>query len=115
MRISHWSSDVWSSDLEAHRPDVSHVLSAARAIAPVLVPGNLVILESTSPVGTTEKVAAEIAALRPAPKVPGTSTGAADLFIAHCPEWVLLGRLLVQPVDHARRIGGKYREAEGGG
>src|SRR3546814_1162185 len=42
---------------EEHRPDISHVLSAARAIAPVLAPGNLVILESTSPVGTTEKVA----------------------------------------------------------
>ena len=62
---------------EEHRPDISHVLAAARAIAPKLEPGNLVILESTSPVGTTEKVAELIAALRPDLKVPGASTGAA--------------------------------------
>lgn len=50
---------------DEHRPDISHVLSAARAIAPQLVPGNLVILESTSPVGTTEKVAALLASCAP--------------------------------------------------
>src|SRR3546814_1013456 len=71
-----------------------------------MVPGNLVILESTSPVGTTEKVAAEIAALRPDLKVPGTCTGAADIFIAHCPERVLPGRILVELVDNDRCIGG---------
>src|SRR3546814_9522731 len=91
---------------EEHRPDISHVLSAARAIAPVLAPGNLVILESTSPVGTTEKVAAQIAELRPDLKVPGACTGAADIFIAHCPERVLPGRILVEMVDNDRCIGG---------
>src|SRR3546814_2737523 len=69
-------------------------------------PGNLVILESTSPVGTTEKVAAQIAELRPDLKVPGACTGAADIFIAHCPERVLPGRILVELVDNDRCIGG---------
>lgn len=89
-----------------HRPDISHVLSAARAIAPVLVTGNLVILESTSPVGTTEQVAALLAQLRPDLKVPGHCTGAADIFVAYCPERVLPGRILVELVDNDRCIGG---------
>lgn len=63
----------------AHRPDVSYVMAAARAIAPVLVPGNLVILESTSPVGTTEQLAELLAELRPDLKVPGHCAGAADI------------------------------------
>nr|WP_236659694.1 UDP-N-acetyl-D-mannosamine dehydrogenase [Sphingopyxis lutea] len=91
---------------DEHRPDTSHVLAAARAIAPVLVPGNLVILESTSPVGTTETVAALLAELRPDLKVPGTCAGAADIFIAYCPERVLPGRILVELVDNDRCIGG---------
>jgi UDP-N-acetyl-D-mannosaminuronic acid dehydrogenase len=91
---------------EEHRPDIHHVLSAARAVAPVLEPGNLVILESTSPVGTTEAMAGLIAELRPDLKVPGTCTGAADIFIAHCPERVLPGRILVELVDNDRCIGG---------
>ena len=89
-----------------HRPDISHVLAAARAIAPVLVAGNLVILESTSPVGTTEQVAALLAELRPDLKVPGHCAGAADIFVAYCPERVLPGRILVELVDNDRCIGG---------
>jgi UDP-N-acetyl-D-mannosaminuronic acid dehydrogenase len=89
-----------------HRPDISYVLDAARAIAPVLVAGNLVILESTSPVGTTEKVADLIADLRPDLRVPGRCSGAADIFIAYCPERVLPGRILVELVDNDRCIGG---------
>ncbi|MEH3035044.1 MAG: UDP-N-acetyl-D-mannosamine dehydrogenase [Sphingomonas adhaesiva] len=89
-----------------HRPDVSHVLAAARTIAPVLKRGDLVILESTSPVGTTEQVAATIAALRPDLSVPGRGTGAADLFIAYCPERVLPGRILIELIDNDRVIGG---------
>src|SRR3546814_5924742 len=81
---------------EEHRPDIGHVLSAARAIAPQLQVGNLVILESTSPVGTTEKVAALLAELRPDLKVPGACAGAADIFVAYCPERVLPGRILVE-------------------
>lgn len=89
-----------------HRPDISHVLAAARAIAPVLAAGNLVILESTSPVGTTEQVAALLADLRPDLKVPGHCAGAADVFVAYCPERVLPGRILVELVDNDRCIGG---------
>ena len=89
-----------------HRPDVSYVLAAARAIAPKLVAGNLVILESTSPVGTTEQVAALLADLRRDLKVPGHCAGAADIFVAYCPERVLPGRILVELVDNDRCIGG---------
>jgi UDP-N-acetyl-D-mannosaminuronic acid dehydrogenase len=89
-----------------HQPDISYVLDAARTIAPVLEAGNLVILESTSPVGTTEQVAALIAELRPDLKVPGQSEGSADLCIAYCPERVLPGRILIELVDNDRVIGG---------
>ena len=91
---------------EEHRPDIGHVLSAARAIAPKLQAGNLVILESTSPIGTTEKVAALLAELRPDLNVPGACSGAADIFVAYCPERVLPGRILVELVDNDRCIGG---------
>ena len=90
-----------------HQPDVSYVLAAARTIAPVLKKGDLVILESTSPVGTTEQVAGLIAQLRPDLSVPGRGgTGAADLFIAYCPERVLPGRILIELIDNDRVIGG---------
>jgi UDP-N-acetyl-D-mannosaminuronic acid dehydrogenase len=91
---------------EDRQPDVSYVLSAARAIAPVLKAGDLVILESTSPVGTTEQVAALIAEARPDLKVPGHCGGTPDITIAYCPERVLPGRILVELVDNDRVIGG---------
>ena len=91
---------------DEHRPDISYVLDAARGIAKVLQPGNLVILESTSPVGTTENVAELLAAARPDLKVPGRCTGTPDIFIAYCPERVLPGRILVELVDNDRCIGG---------
>ncbi len=89
-----------------YRPDIGHVLNAAKAIAKVLEPGNLVILESTSPVGTTEKVAALLAKERPDLKIPGRCTGTPDIFVAYCPERVLPGRILVELVDNDRCIGG---------
>jgi UDP-N-acetyl-D-mannosaminuronic acid dehydrogenase len=91
---------------EDHAPDISYVLSAAQTIAPVLKAGDLVILESTSPVGTTEQVAALIAAARPDLKVPGHCTGTPDLYISYCPERVLPGRILIELVDNDRVIGG---------
>jgi UDP-N-acetyl-D-mannosaminuronic acid dehydrogenase len=91
---------------DEHRPDISYVLDAARGIAKVLQPGNLVILESTSPVGTTEKVAELLAAERPDLRIPGRCTGTPDIFIAYCPERVLPGRILVELVDNDRCIGG---------
>ncbi len=89
-----------------HVPDVSYVLAAARTIAPVLKAGDLIVLESTSPVGTTEQVRDAIAALRPDLKMPHAGNGAADVAIAYCPERVLPGRILVELINNDRCIGG---------
>ena len=89
-----------------HAPDVRHVLDAARSIAPVLKPGDLIVLESTSPVGTTDQVRDIIEALRPDLKFPHAGNGAADIAIAYCPERVLPGRILVELIDNDRCIGG---------
>jgi UDP-N-acetyl-D-mannosaminuronic acid dehydrogenase len=89
-----------------HAPDIGYVLQAATSIATVLKAGDVVILESTSPVGTTEKVAELLAQLRPDLKVPGQSSGSADIAIAYCPERVLPGRILVELIDNDRVIGG---------
>ncbi len=91
---------------EDNAPDISHVLAAARAIAPVLTPGNVVILESTSPVGTTEAMRDLLAGLRPDLRMPVAGNGAADIAIAYCPERVLPGRILVELIDNDRCIGG---------
>ena len=87
-------------------PDLSYVMAATRAIAPVLQPGNLVVLESTSPVGTTEQMRDLLAELRPDLRVPGTAVGAADLAIAYCPERVLPGRILAELISNDRVVGG---------
>jgi UDP-N-acetyl-D-mannosaminuronic acid dehydrogenase len=89
-----------------HAPDVRHVLTAARSIAPVLKAGDVVILESTSPVGTTDQVRDALEALRPDLKFPHAGNGAADVAIAYCPERVLPGRILVELIDNDRCIGG---------
>ncbi|MEQ1547807.1 MAG: UDP-N-acetyl-D-mannosamine dehydrogenase [Chakrabartia sp.] len=90
----------------ANAPDISYVLQAARTVAAVLRPGNLVILESTSPVGTTEEICAAIAAIRPDLKVPGQTSDVPDIFVAYCPERVLPGRILIELVNNDRCIGG---------
>ncbi|KQT32001.1 UDP-N-acetyl-D-mannosaminuronic acid dehydrogenase [Sphingomonas sp. Leaf412] len=87
-----------------HAPDVGYVLKAATAIATVLKAGDTVILESTSPVGTTEQVRDFLAQLRPDLKLPGA--GGHDVAIAYCPERVLPGRILVELIDNDRVIGG---------
>jgi UDP-N-acetyl-D-mannosaminuronic acid dehydrogenase len=89
-----------------HAPDIGYVLQAATTIATVLKAGDVVILESTSPVGTTEKVAELLSQLRPDLKVPGHSSGSADIAIAYCPERVLPGRILVELIENDRVIGG---------
>jgi len=89
-----------------HVPDIGYVLKAATAVATVLKAGDTVILESTSPVGTTEQVRDFIADLRPDLKVPGRAGGNADVAIAYCPERVLPGRILVELIDNDRVIGG---------
>ena len=89
-----------------HAPDVSYVLTAARSVAPVLKVGDVVILESTSPVGTTEQIRDLIAELRPDLKVPGLCTGTPDISVAYCPERVLPGRILHELTENDRSIGG---------
>ena len=80
------------------QPNIDYVLAAARAIAQVLRPGNLVLLESTSPVGTTEEVARVIA--------EASGLDSAQLHIAYCPERVLPGRILQELISNDRVIGG---------
>lgn len=96
---------------EDHKPDLSYIEAAALSIAPVLKKGNLVILESTSPVGTTEKLADWLAAARPDLSFPQQSAETADIQIAYCPERVLPGRVVHELVDNDRVIGGMTRTA----
>jgi UDP-N-acetyl-D-mannosaminuronic acid dehydrogenase len=95
---------------EHAQPDISYVEDAGRAVAPVLRPGNLVILESTSPVGTTERMAAVMAELRPDLTFPHSRGEMADVQVAHCPERVLPGRILEEVVNNPRVIGGMTRK-----
>lgn len=96
---------------EGHKPDVSYIKAAAEAIAPVLTKGNLVILESTSPVGTTEKLAEWLAAARPDLSFPQQKQESADIQIAYCPERVLPGKVVHELVSNDRVIGGMTRTA----
>lgn len=85
--------------MDGKQPDLSYVEAATRGLAEVLEPGNLVILESTSPVGTTERVAEWIAEARP-------DLGPGAVHVAHCPERVLPGRIIQELVENDRVVGG---------
>ena len=89
-----------------HAADLSYIEAAARNIAPVLEKGNLVILESTSPVGATETMAGWLAAARPDLSFPQQAGEQADVNIAYCPERVLPGHVLRELVANDRVIGG---------
>ena len=89
-----------------HQPDLSYIESAAKSIAHVLKPGDLVILESTSPVGTTEQMADWLAQARPDLTFPQTYGEESDIRIAHCPERVLPGHVVRELVENDRVIGG---------
>lgn len=89
-----------------HEPDLSYIESASKSIAPVLKKGDLVILESTSPVGATEQMAAWLAEARPDLSFPQTHGENSDIRIAHCPERVLPGHVLRELVQNDRVIGG---------
>ena len=88
------------------QPDVSFIQKAVATIAPQLKKGDLVVLESTSPVGTTERIRDWIAQLRSDLVVPEADRDEADIHIAHCPERVLPGSVLRELVDNDRIIGG---------
>lgn len=84
---------------DGKKPDLSHVEKATLSICPFVKPGNLVILESTSPVGTTDEVVARILSEH------GHNVGT-EVFVAHCPERVLPGRILVELIENDRVVGG---------
>lgn len=89
-----------------YKADLSYIESAAKTIAPVLEKGNLVVLESTSPVGATEEMAKWLAEARPDLSFPHQNTSNPDINIAHCPERVLPGHVLRELVENDRVIGG---------
>jgi UDP-N-acetyl-D-mannosaminuronic acid dehydrogenase len=96
-----------------HVPDLTYVKTAVESIAPLLAAGNLVILESTSPVGTTEKISRWLNVLRPDLNIPETDIGVTvddapneQVYIAHCPERVLPGQIIKELVENDRVIGG---------
>lgn len=89
-----------------HRPDMHAVESALRQIAPVLRPGDMVVIESTSPVGTTEWAAGVLKAARPDLTNPLEAPEASDLLLAYCPERILPGQTLRELIDNARIVGG---------
>ncbi len=91
---------------ENYEPDLKYIEAAAKAIAPYLSQGNLVILESTSPVGATEQMAAWLSEARPDLSFPQQAGEQADILIAHCPERVLPGKVLQELISNDRIVGG---------
>ena len=85
--------------ISGKKPDLSYIEAATKKIYPFVKPGNLVILESTSPVGTTDEVVAAIL------EQDGHAVGE-DVHVAHCPERVLPGRILIELVENDRVVGG---------
>lgn len=96
---------------ENKKADVSYVFSAIRSIAPVLTQGNLVVIESTSPVGTTEKAAEILATLRPDLSFPHRTPGRSDIMMAYCPERVLPGAAIKELIENSRTVGGLDRRS----
>jgi len=86
-----------------HQPDVSYVEAATRAVLPLLKEGDLYVIESTSPVGTTEMMANLIFTERPELKD--------KIYIAYCPERVLPGNVIYELVHNDRVIGGINTES----
>ncbi len=91
---------------EGHQPDLSYIEAAAKSIAPVLAKDNIVILESTSPVGATEQMSAWLKEARPDLSFPQDSGEDSDIRIAHCPERVLPGHVMHELISNDRVIGG---------
>lgn len=87
-------------------PDLSYVQRAATAVAKVLKQGDLVILESTCPVGATEQLCAWLAKERPDLKLPHARSKAPDINVAYCPERILPGRMISELVQNDRIVGG---------
>ncbi len=92
-----------------HTADLSYIRAAAEEIAPHLRAGAVVVLESTSPPGTTLQLSHWLAELRPDLHLPHAVEGVADISIAHCPERVLPGRIMIEMVTNDRVVGGITR------
>jgi len=87
---------------DGYVPNIDYVISASRAVAPYIKEGNIVILESTSPVGTTEKVGQIL---------KDSGVDISKIHIAHCPERVLPGKILKELTQNDRIVGGLSKEA----
>jgi UDP-N-acetyl-D-mannosaminuronic acid dehydrogenase len=93
------------------KADMRFVDAATDSIAPVLRSGDLIILESTSPVGTTARISRRLAAARPDLRFPVAGNGGhLDVNVAHCPERILPGRMIRELVENDRIIGGMTEE-----
>ena len=90
------------------KPDLSYIEQAIKNITPVLEQGNLIILESTSPVGTTEKILKWLKADRPDLGIPSINQkdNLFDISLAYCPERVIPGNILYELVNNDRIVGG---------
>ncbi|MBK8437665.1 MAG: UDP-N-acetyl-D-mannosamine dehydrogenase [Austwickia sp.] len=95
---------------QGHRADLSYVRAATENIAPQLRGGETIILESTSPPGTTVQIAEWIAELRPDLTVAREASEHPDIHLAHCPERVLPGRIMVEMLTNDRIVGGITQE-----
>ena len=96
-----------------YTPDLSYIQAVSTALAPLLEKGDVVILESTSPVGATEQMVAWLAAARPDlsfPKYHEPDTEA-DIYVAYCPERVLPGQVVEELISNDRIIGGMTKES----
>ncbi|GEK79696.1 UDP-N-acetyl-D-mannosamine dehydrogenase [Agrococcus baldri] len=94
---------------ESYDVDPKYIFAASDAIAPQLEGGELIILESTSPPGLTERMADYI--LKARPDLTGAAGKPNSLYFAHCPERVLPGRIMIEIADNDRIIGGVTPEA----
>ena len=91
--------------------DLSYIKTAAESLAPVLEAGNLVVLESTSPVGTTEQMSRWLAEARSDLTFPQQAGEKADILVAYCPERVMPGKVLHELINNDRVIGGMSLES----
>ncbi|MBN6529776.1 UDP-N-acetyl-D-mannosaminuronic acid dehydrogenase [Acinetobacter pittii] len=89
-----------------YQPDLKYIEAASKALALFLKKGNLVILESTSPVEATEQMSAWLSEARPDLSFPQQKGEEADILVAHCPERVLPGKVLQELISNDRIIGG---------
>ena len=96
-----------------HTPDLSYIQAVSKALAPLLEKGDLVILESTSPVGATEQMVDWLAEARPDLTFPKYHEPdvEADIYVAYCPERVLPGKVVEELISNDRIIGGMTKES----